>query len=94
MYEKTVNCGALPNNKIKDIPFGSTYSKILSISGIIYSVEGHSVAIPAAWKAGTGSNTFTSAYVYVFEGSIRLSTFSDMSTFYTKSEVTVRYIKD
>ena len=92
MYEKTVNCGALPDNKIKDIPFGSTYSKILSVSGTIYSVLGHSVAIPAAWK--DESKTLTSCYVYTFEGNIRLATFSNMSDYYTKSEVTVRYIKD
>ena len=94
MYEKTVNCGALPDNSIKNIPFNSTYSKILSISGIAYSVHGHSVGIPAAWKENRVSNALTACFVYVAEGQVRLNTFSDMSTFYTKSEVTVRYIKD
>ena len=94
MYEKTFNCGALPDNDIKETPFGSTYSKILSISGIAYSVRGHSTVIPAAWKENRGSNTLTAVLVYVAEGNIRLNTFSDMSTFYTNSEVTVRYIKD
>lgn len=94
MYEKTFNCGALPDNDIKEIPFGSTYSKILSISGIAYSVQGHSTAIPAAWKGSRGSNTLTSCLIYVAEGNVKLNTFSNMSTFYTNSEVTVRYIKD
>ena len=94
MYEKTFNCGALPDNDIKNIPFGSTYSKILSISGIAYSVEGHSTAIPAAWKESRGANTLTAVLVYVSEGNVRINTWSNMSTFYTKSEVTVRYIKD
>lgn len=94
MYEKTVNCGALPDNDIKDIPFSSTYSKILSVSGTAYSVQGHSVAIPSAWKVHRGDNTLTAVLVYVFEENIRFYTFSDMSTYYTKSEVTVRYIKD
>lgn len=94
MYEKTFNCGALPDNSIKNIPFGSTYSKVLSISGMAYSVEGHSTAIPSAWKESRLSNTLTGVMVYVAEGSVKLNTYSDMSTFYTKSEVTVRYIKD
>ena len=94
MYEKTVNCGALPDNVAKGIPFGSTYSKILSISGIAYSAEGHSTVIPAAWKESRGANTLTAVLVYVAEGNVRINTWSNMSTFYTKSEVTVRYIKD
>lgn len=94
MYEKTVNCGALPDNDVKSIPFGSTYSKVLSISGMTYSAQGHSVSIPAAWKESRASTTFTSCFVYVFKGEVRINTFSDMSTYYTKSEVTVRYIKD
>ena len=94
MYEKTVNCGALPDNEIKNIPFGSTYSKILSISGTAHSYHGYSLAIPAAWKENRGANTLTACLVYVAEGNIRINTYSDMSTFYTKSEVTVRYIKD
>lgn len=94
MYEKTFNCGALPDNDIKNIPFGSTYSKIVSISGMAYSVRGHSTAIPSAWKESRTSNTLTACFVYVAEGNVRLNTYTDMSTFYTKSEVTVRYIKD
>ena len=94
MYEKTFNCGALPDNEIKHIPFGSTYSKILSISGIAYSDQGYFTAIPAAWKESRTSNTFTSCFVYVANGEVRFHAFSDMSTFYTNSEVTVRYIKD
>lgn len=95
MYEKTVNCGAFPDNDIKNIPFGSTYSKIVSISGIAYSVKGHSTAIPCAWKETRTSNNLSAVMVYVAEGNVRLNTFSsDMSTFYTNSEVTVRYIKD
>ena len=94
MYEKTINCGALPDNDIKNIPFGSTYSKILSISGTAYSVQGHSVAIPTAWKVSRNNPVFTAVQVYVVEGNIRFNTYSDMSTYYTKSEVTVHYIKD
>lgn len=93
IYEKTVNCGALPDNNIKNTPFGSTYSKILSISGTAYSVQGYSVAIPYTWKESRASNTLTGVLVYVVQGNIRFNTFSDMST-YTNSEVTVRYIKD
>lgn len=93
MYEKTVNCGALPDNQIKHIPFGSTYSKVLSISGMAYSAQGHYISIPATWKSNT--NTLTACFVYVINGEIRLNTYSsDISTFYTNSEVTVRYIKD
>lgn len=94
MYEKTFNCGALPDNDVKNIPFNSTYSKILSISGIAYSIQGHSTAIPAAWKVDRKLNTLTAVLVYVAEGNVRINTFSDMSDFYTTSEVTVRYIKD
>ena len=94
MYEKTFNCGALPDNDIKETPFGSTYSKILSISGTAYSTGGHTVAIPAAWKESREANTLTAVLVYVFEGNVRINAWSNMSTFYTKSEVTVRYIKD
>ena len=97
MYEKTINCGALPDNDIKDIPFGSTYSKILSVIGTAYSIQGnvtYSTTIPSAWRVSRSSPNFTAVQVYVVEGNIRLNTFSDMSTFYTNSEVTVRYIKD
>lgn len=93
MYEKTFNCGALPNNNTKDTPFGSTYSKILSISGVAYSTQGYSVAIPYTWRESRSSNNLTGVLVYVVQGNIRFNTFSDMST-YTNSEVTVRYIKD
>ena len=96
MYEKTVDCGALKDNAYTDIPLGSTYSKIVSISGMMYhqvtsGYDAHSVAIPCVWM---DEGKFTGIQLYMYRDKIRIRSFSNVSTFYTKSEVTVRYIKD
>lgn len=85
LYEKTIDCGALPNATTKSVAHGiSNIDKILDVKGIAIR-SGAFKPIPYIWNTTHIDVEATDVYVY-------LNTSSDMSS-YTNTYVTVRYTK-
>lgn len=89
LYQKTVSCGALPNNSTKNTAHNiSNIKKIVEIKG--YATNG-STFVPFPYINGTNSNVVAGIYanslnVIITTGSVDLSG-------YTESYVTLRYTK-
>lgn len=89
LYEKTVNCGALPNTTMKTVLHGiSNLDHFVSISGIAYD---STVAIPLP-RAYSDSNPIYSIDVYANKTEIRINIASNQSSI-TSSYITLRYTK-
>lgn len=87
LYEKTVNCGALPNTTSKTVSHDiANISKIVEIKG--YATNG-TLYLPLPFA---GSSVTTGVSVYVNTSNITFETGMDRSNF-TESYVTLRYTK-
>lgn len=87
LYQKTVNCGALPNNNDKNVPHGiSNLDTIYYIQGIAVN-NGVSIPLVFAWK----DNINSVASNYVDGNNIVLGAGIDRSAF--TAYVTLRYTK-
>ena len=90
LYQKTVDCGYLPNRTTKNVSFGvNNIDKILYVNGIAYySSGGHSLPLPYCDDASYTGNILVDANS---NGTIRLICQADRSAYY--GYVTIRYTK-
>jgi hypothetical protein len=90
LYEKTINCGALPNNSTKNVNHNiANLKRIVNFSGCAYRSVGDIVNIPLPY---VGNNSNLNTVLYVSSTAIGIATFSDRSAF-TESYVTIQYTK-
>ena len=90
LYEKTVDCGALPNNGTKNVNHNiANLKRIINFSGCAYRSVGDIVNIPLPY---VGNNSNLNTVLYVGSTIIGITTFSDRSAF-TESYVTLQYTK-
>ena len=90
LYEKTIDCGALPNNDTKNVNHNiANLKRIVDFSGSAYRSVGDIVNIPLPY---VGNNSNLNIVLYVSSTSIGIATFSDRSNF-TESYVTIQYTK-
>ena len=90
LYEKTISCGALPNNTTNNVNHGiANLKRVVSVSGYAYRGSGDVVNIPLPY---VGNDSSLNTELYVGSASIGIVTFSDRSSF-TESYVTLRYTK-
>jgi len=89
IYQKTISCGALPNNTSKSVAHGiSNISKVIRVNG--YSLRtSDSTLIPIPFVTGTGT---TQVGVIITGTNIIFDVSSDRSTF-TETYVTLQYTK-
>lgn len=87
LYEKTIDCGGLPNNTYKTVNHGITYREIISFSGTAYR----------AGEANLTSITLPCTNPYAIGLTMRLSdlliSVSGDASSMTQSYVTIRYTK-
>lgn len=87
IYEKTVNCGALPNTTSKTVAHGiANLSKVVEIKG--YATNG-TLYLPLPFA---GASASTGVSVYAGASDITIETGMNRSNF-TESYVTLRYTK-
>ena len=88
IYEKTIDCGALPNTTSKSVNHGiENLDRIISIDGISKDNNLNNIMFPHINTVGAASTS-----LYVTSTTIVIRSFSDMST-YNSTYVTLRYIK-
>lgn len=88
LYEKTVDCGALPNNDSKQVAHGITnIDKIVNFVGIAYAMSS-GTAIQLAYPS---SNSTFAIDMSVNNTNIVFLTFTDRTSF--NGYVTIRYTK-
>lgn len=88
IYEKTIDCGALPNTTSKTVNHGIVnLDRIISIDGISKDSSLNNIMFPHINTTGAASTS-----LYVTSTTIVIRTFSDMTT-YTSTYVTLRYLK-
>lgn len=95
IYQKTISCGALPNNSVTTIATGvSSINRVINIEG--YSrrnTDGLILPLPYVDKTISGSNVASVDLVYVASSNvIRITTGTDRSAF-TETYVTIQYTK-
>ena len=89
LYQKTVSCGALPNNASKEVSHGiSNLSSCVSISG--YGKVGTS-SMPLPYVSNNTGSTWA-IQMYVSDTKINITTIADLSSI-TESYVTLQYTK-
>lgn len=89
LYQKTISCGALPNNTVKSVAHNiSNLNKVIEISG--YSVNPN--ASPKTYTPINVSNQYWSIYTSVTPTNIQILTNSDLSG-QTETYVTIKYTK-
>lgn len=87
IYEKTVNCGALPNTTSKTVAHGiANLSKVVEIKG--YATNG-TLYLPLPFA---GASASTGVSVYAGASDISIETGMNRSNF-TESYTTLRYTK-
>lgn len=90
LYEKTVDCGALPNNSSKQVAHGITnIDKIVNVTGIAYSTS-LGTALQLAYPQKSSNSDYV-VEMSVNATNIDISTFRDRTSF--NGYVTVRYTK-
>ena len=91
LYQKTVDCGALPNNTTKTVAHGiSDVDRIVELKGTAYSTtNGYTLPLEDI-DGGAGINSAIRLYANVTN--IYLDTKKDQST-YNKTLVTIQYTK-
>ena len=88
MYQKTVDCGALPNNTTKNVAHNiSNLKKVISFDGVGSQLTGNLNNIKFPFING---NLYADCYIQV--SNIVLRTNTDMSS-YTDCYMTIRYTK-
>lgn len=89
VYQKTIDCGSLPNNTAKDVAHGiSNIKKVVKISGAAYTSSGTVIAISLP-NASTASATVEIKFV---GENINIKTIQDMHGF-DVSYITLQYTK-
>ena len=92
IYQKTINCGALPNATTKDVDTGLTdVDNVVMISGTSYEVNDSSFDVIPLPHVSHGATTYN-VEMYYWKNKIRIITSFNYSA-YTKTFVTVRYTK-
>ena len=84
IYEKTINCGSLPNNTSKNVARLSDIDLLIDMRGFAYTT-GNFRPLPFA---GGGNNDIRVDYIM---GDLRIVTFSDWSSY--TGYVTLQYTK-
>lgn len=87
VYQKTVDCGALPNNSEKQVSTGLTNVKVINVRGYSYR-QSDDTSFPLPCVNTSGSQVS----VYYSSGKIYLTTYSDRTAF-TDTKVTLLYTK-
>ena len=88
IYEKTVDCGALPNATSKNIPHGITnIDKVISASGFAYYTDSATLLLPFVHTTASSQ-----VMLSVSSTDIIITTGADQSA-YTTTYVTIRYTK-
>ena len=89
LYEKTSDCGALPNNTTKTVSHGiSNFGHMVGYSGVAFMPNINDIPIPFVHNASLGDNVC----FFIDSSEITLRTSSDKSG-YTASYITLRYTK-
>ena len=89
LYEKTIDCGALPNNTTKTVSHGiSNFEHMVGYSGVAFMPNINDIPIPFVHNASLGDNVC----FFIDSSEITLRTSSDKSG-YTASYITLRYTK-
>lgn len=91
LYQKTTDCGALPNATIKDVTIATANSIIVrKVNGISYRPsDGMSVILP---RPHNNSTNAISVDIIENQSKIRIITQGDYSAF-TESNITIQYTK-
>ena len=88
IYQKTIDCGALPNNTLKRVAHGiSNIDAIIKVSGSAYNDNHNGFSIPIA-----ENNSNYSIYVDKDGDDIRIQTAADRSSV-NHSYITIQYTK-
>ena len=96
LYQKTINCGALPNATTKYVSTDIVASQIVKIEGIATAPQSggtdKAIAIPMPFTGSSG--TYVGLYAHILATdkiSIRISTDADRSAY--SGLVTIQYTK-
>lgn len=88
LYQKTVSCGALPNNTTKSVEHGiSNIDAIISMSGFAFNSNHNGIPLPCSDNDNNYSVTIDKTGNY-----IRIATAADRSSL-TSSYITIQYTK-
>ena len=96
LYQKTVDCGALPNNNDKQVAIGTDLSvdRVISIEGYSYKAE-NNIIIPLPYVRGDALNRLILIDIRDVDTTspkIQIGTKMDYSP-YTETYITVKYTK-
>ena len=77
IYQKTINCGTLPNTTSKDISLGFTIGTLIDLKGFCYSSSGTTFPVPLA------QSNSDNILIWLLSGkqSLRIKTESDRSAY-------------
>lgn len=90
LYEKTIDCGALPNTNTKAIAFDNSNFKIIDFKGYAHnSVSGNTLCLPYPNSISIQNQIG----IYISTSSINIQTGGNLSA-YDVSYITVRYTKN
>lgn len=90
LYEKTVDCGALPNNAAKTVAHNiSDLAFVINFEGSATRDSGVQIPLPYPYIVGS---TARNTVIYIDSTNINITTQENMSV-YTQSYITLRYTK-
>ena len=93
VYQKTIDCGALPNNTEKIVAFNiSDLKRIINLYGYAWRPTGNVRFMTLPYSTQNGSDQVQVDYNSASGAGLRIKTMSDMSAF-TESYVTMLYTK-
>ena len=89
LYQKTVDCGALPSNTLKDVAHNISNIKfVVDIKGVALTNNNQCIPVPYAYS----SNGIKVIQTSVDSTNIRISDMENL-TVYTKTYLTIKYTK-
>lgn len=90
LYQKTINCGALPNTNTKPIPFDNSNLKIIEYKGYAHNTNsGNTLCLPYPNSISIQNQIG----IYISTSFINIQTGGNLSA-YDVSYITVRYTKN
>ena len=100
LYQKTISCGALPNNTVKNVDVGTSDIIIVSMKGIAINPNNYDLPLPYTGLDASASPTDTSVRereiaIHYSEPlhSIIIRTYTDRSN-WTTTYITIQYTKN
>lgn len=100
LYQKTINCGALPNNTVKNVDVGTSDIIVVSMKGIAINPNNYDLPLPYTGLDASASPTDTSVRereiaIHYSESlhSIIIRTYTDRSN-WTTTYITIQYTKN